>query len=158
MSNHKHLNLNNRRNFLRKLAGAGCASLTLTPLLSGITNLGLINAAAASNKPIYSNPDSDYKALVCIMLAGGNDSFNMLTPTNADQHAAYATQRGGVYNETTNPTGMGLGLNDLISLDGIEYGLHPKMKHIADLYDGTDGDKYVSFVANVGTLVGDVRR
>ena len=75
MSHHHHT----RRGFLHQL-GLGCASVGATSLLSSITNLGLINAAVAANRPIYAPKSGNYKALVCIMLSGGNDSYNMLVP------------------------------------------------------------------------------
>jgi len=162
MSKHKHKNLNDRRNFLRKLAGAGCASLSLTPLLSSITSLGMLNAAVKANQPAFiSSGSSDYKALVCIMLAGGNDSFNMLIPYDVGSHSAYANARGGVHDAATNPAGIALERSDLkvlqpinTNLMGREFGLHPKMDKIQELFNGNpiSGEKYVSFVANVGTL------
>ncbi|MEY4767353.1 MAG: hypothetical protein RI907_4026 [Pseudomonadota bacterium] len=36
---------------------------------------------------------SDYKALVCVFLAGGNDAFNTVLPTDATSWDAYATVR-----------------------------------------------------------------
>ena len=41
-------------------------------------------------------PPNEYKALVCILLAGGNDSFNMVVPTQTDQYNDYATSRSNV--------------------------------------------------------------
>ena len=37
---------------------------------------------------------SDYKAMICLFLMGGNDSYNMLAPTNADEYAYYLATRG----------------------------------------------------------------
>ena len=73
MAKHKHT----RREFLGRVT-MGCASIGVTSLLNGITNMGLINAAAAANRPL--NSTGQYKALVCIMLQGGNDAANMLIP------------------------------------------------------------------------------
>ena len=141
MSKHKH----NRRDFLRKMAGLGCASLTLTPLLSGITNMGLINAAAAANKPLIPPQGmSNYKALVCVMLSGGNDSYNMLVPRGTSEYNEYATSR----------TNMAIPKNDLLPInplnpDGKQYGLHPSLTNVQSLF----GDGNLAFVANVGALV-----
>jgi len=157
MSKHKHINTKERRNFLKKMVGAGCASLTLTPFLSTVTNLGLLNAAAAANRPIYSlaNP-SDYKALVCIMLSGGNDSFNMLVPYDQTSYDHYKQRRGGVYNAATNPSGIALERDDLRPLntvlpdpDGKQYAVHPQMPRIEGLFND---ERALSFIANVGTL------
>ena len=36
----------------------------------------------------------DYKALVCLFLFGGNDSWNMIVPTSSAEYNAYARSRG----------------------------------------------------------------
>ena len=72
-----------RRLFLRQagapvaLTGAG-APLALNLLAAG-------SAAAQSA--------SDYKALVCVFLFGGNDAYNMVLPTDAASWSAYTTTR-----------------------------------------------------------------
>ena len=38
-------------------------------------------------------PFTDYRALVCVFLFGGNDSFNMLVPRSAAEYDAYAASR-----------------------------------------------------------------
>jgi len=38
----------------------------------------------------------DYKALVCIMLSGGNDSFNMVIPRGNTEYAEYAAARSNL--------------------------------------------------------------
>ena len=69
----------NRHLSRRKFLGeAACAAVTAAPLISTLLNLSMTNTLAASSLP--SSTTSDYKALVCILLAGGNDSFNMLVP------------------------------------------------------------------------------
>ncbi len=141
MAKHKH----NRRDFLGKLAGLGCASLSVTPLLSAMTNLGAVNAAAYANKPFMPRPQSSgYKALVCIMLSGGNDSYNMLVPSGASEYQEYATIR----------TNMAIPQADLLPInplnpDGKSYGLHPSLTNIQSLFESGN----LAFVANVGALV-----
>lgn len=93
--------------------------------------------------------DDDYKALVCIFLAGGNDSFNMLVPRSDSEYSEYATIRSD----------LALAQGDLIPLnrsggDGREYGLHPSMPEVAQLFNNGE----LSFVANVGTLVEPVTK
>jgi uncharacterized protein (DUF1501 family) len=77
----------NRRTFLGQ---TGCAALGTTGLLSTLLNLGLASRVMAAEQ-------TDYKAMICIFLSGGNDSYNMLVPTNADEYAYYLTTRGGLY-------------------------------------------------------------
>ena len=69
-----------RRRFLIN-SGATGASLFASPMLMGSNRL--------------SNT-SGYRALVCINLAGGNDSFNMLVPSNTDQYSAYSNARSNL--------------------------------------------------------------
>lgn len=138
MSN-KHYN---RRDFLGMLGGA-CGSMGMTTLLNGITNMGLVSAAAAANRSSFT-PPGEYRALVCIMLGGGNDSYNMLIPRGQSEYADYANIRAS----------MAIRRPDLLPItprtpDGKEYGLNPNMPYIQQLF--TEGN--AAFVANVGALV-----
>ena len=63
-----------RRKFLGQ---ASCAAVGVSTLYNSIINLKALNAAAMANSVVLGG---DYKALVCIFLSGGNDSFNMLIP------------------------------------------------------------------------------
>lgn len=138
----------------RKFIGqTSCAALGNIALLNTLLNLKLINAAAAQQ------PSGSYKAIVCLFLAGGNDSFNMLVPRDATNYNIYKTVRGGLYNDPLTPGGLALPnagsaggilpLNPLGNLAGRQYGLHPAMGELRDLFEaGT-----AAFVANVGTLI-----
>ena len=125
------------------MLSGGCASVGITSALSGIANMGLINAAATANKPIYA-PPSDYKALVCILLGGGNDSFNMLIPRGNDEYNQYQEIR----------TNLAIPQNNLLPINpdnnmDIQLGLHPNLSNIKQLFDNQN----LAFVANVGALV-----
>ena len=50
----------------------------------------------------------DYRALVCVLLAGGNDSWNMVVPTDTDQHSQYQAIRSD----------LALPLDNLLPLPG----------------------------------------
>ena len=58
--------------------GAGAAPFAL--------NLAALGSASAQSA-------SDYKALVCLFMYGGNDSMNMVLPTDASSWAAYSAVR-----------------------------------------------------------------
>ncbi len=131
----------NRRDFLSTL-GLGCASVGATTLLSGITNMGLLNAAASANAPVYTQ--NGYKALVCILLAGGNDSYNMLIPRGASEYTEYADVRTNL----KIPQEQLLPVNPL-NPDGRLYGLHPNMPNIQSMFNTGK----LAFIANVGALV-----
>ncbi len=125
----------NRRKFIHD---SGCAAIGGSTLLSSIMNLSALNASAG-----YHNT-SDFKALVCILLAGGNDSFNMLIPKGSSEYQEYQTVRGG----------LAIPNNDILSLNNgtnnnRELGLHPVMSNVKNIYNIGDA----AFISNVGSLV-----
>ncbi len=127
-----------RRDFLR-ISGT-CAAVSATPLLSTLLNMELIKSAAAAT------PDLDgYKALVCVFLHGGIDSWNVLIPYETSEYADYASIR----------TNMVIPYADLAStnftdgLSGRSFAAHPAMSEVHRLFQ----DGLLGFMANVGTLV-----
>ncbi|MDC8015495.1 DUF1501 domain-containing protein [Tahibacter soli] len=131
-----------RREFLRRCI---CGALGGASLYSALGTLNLVNAAVANtNGGIFP----DYKALVCIFLLGGNDSFNTIVPRSAPHYATYATSRGGL----AVPQGQLVAIDPLaggLPGDGASYGLHPSMPHLATLFN----DGHAAVVGNVGTLL-----
>ncbi len=84
------------------------------------------------------------KALVFVMLDGGNDSFNMLVPNDGLAYKEYARTRGN----------LALDRRELLELNGTDvngqsFGLHGAIPELASLYN----DGRLAFVANVGPLV-----
>src|SRR3954451_22245402 len=73
-----------RRDFIRM----SCCSAAAAAFMSGVGKFGLINA--------YAQGVSDYKALVCIFLFGGNDGNNMLMPFDTTGFQSYTSVRGGL--------------------------------------------------------------
>src|SRR2546423_11170298 len=67
-----------RRDFMR---AAACAAVGTTALVSTVWDLRMVNAAVA---PLAGLAGTDYKALVCLFLYGGNDANNLIIPTNTD--------------------------------------------------------------------------
>jgi uncharacterized protein (DUF1501 family) len=124
-----------RRQFLE----SGCA----VAAMSGATALiGDAQAEISAEAP-------EYRALVCIALGGGADSFNMLVPTDTRSYRNYATRRGD----------LALNRNELLPLrrgdsEGRSYALHPGMRELHELYSAGD----VALLANAGPLRGPVRR
>ena len=126
-----------RRQFIGQ---ASCAGIGATSLFSTLLSLRLANSLAAQSAPA----NSDYKALVCLFLAGGNDSFNMLVPTTAGEYNAYAAVRGN----------LALARETLLqispaNLGGRTLGIHPSMTEVRDLFN----QGRLGFVSNVGSLV-----
>ncbi len=128
----------NRRKFLKY---STCGAMSTATMMSSIINLRALNAAAISDSSVITS--GDYKALVCISLDGGNDSFNMLVPTEIEEHSIYSRVRSE----------LALPLNDLQRLSGTHrgrtFGLHPQMNNIRQLYDRGR----IAFISNIGTLI-----
>src|SRR3982751_257710 len=86
----------------RKFLGASCcAAVGATGLLSSLANLRLIGAVASpGNGPVAPGTSaavaSDYKALVCLFLQGGNDANNLIIPTDTAGYAAYLAARSNL--------------------------------------------------------------
>lgn len=83
----------------------------------------------------------DYKALVCIFLHGGNDSFNMLVPSDPALYTEYETARGNMkvpIGDVFNPA--------LMDDEGSAYGLHKSMPFTQTLASAGK----VAAVANIG--------
>jgi uncharacterized protein (DUF1501 family) len=127
----------NRREFIGQ---ASCAAVGSTALFSTLLTLRLANSLAAQTV----TPGGDYRALVCLFLSGGNDSFNMLVPTSAGEYDAYVKVRGN----------LALAKDTLLqitpgNLGGRTLGIHPSMPEVRDLFNAGR----LAFVSNVGSLV-----
>lgn len=139
MGKHHHKKGMNRRKFI---GTASCAAIGTTTFLNSMFNLGMINSLAAMSPA--PKPKSNYKAMVCLLLAGGNDSFNMLVPRNGSFYSEYATTRSN----------LALAQNTLLPLNftdtnGKQFGVHPSMPEVQNLFNNGK----LAFVSNVGTLV-----
>ena len=129
-----------RRGFIRQ---AACAALGTGALSAAIGDLRFINAAIAQNAI------SDYKALVCIFLSGGNDSNNLIIPTIPSEYADYASIRTDVLAlPISGAPNVALPLSPLSS-DGHDYGLHPACPELATLFQ----ESKLAVLFNTGTLV-----
>jgi len=116
------MSTSNRRDFLKALGG----SFAVGSMASLIPQLALMPRASAATT------GGSYKALVCVYLAGANDSYNWLVPRDSEaagsRYDTYRASRGGVYSGS-NTSGLALGFNDLLPINpsnaAIPYGLHP---------------------------------
>ena len=153
-----------RRAFM-KLSG-GCAALGSTSLLSQILSLQLTGAAYANSG---NTSTSGYKALVCVFLNGGMDTFDMLTPFENAEWATYNSVRLFAARPKANPpsgstaTAVTAENPELIPLridrnvsttSGRQLGLNGLMPELATLYNQGD----LAFLANVGSLVRPTNR
>jgi len=134
-----------RRKFIRETLGAALGG---TSVFSALGNLKLLQAATTAGNYSFS----DYKALVCVFLYGGNDSFNMIVPyTQTAFNNFYGA--GGVRPQLALDRTQLHPLNDALgtSGDGVQYALHAQMPELAALFNQANSP--LGIVANVGTLV-----
>ena len=94
-------------------------------------------------------PFPDYKALVCVFMFGGNDSFNMVVPRSGAEYNVYAASR---QNLAIDQNAL-LAINPMTS-DGAQYGLHPSMGGLRSLFESSR----LAVVSNVGPLLEPVTR
>ena len=133
-----------RRSFVRSLGGLGLGAAAYS---STIRDLRLINAAMAFTAP------TDYKALVCLFLAGGNDANNWIVPTDTTSYNDYVSIRGNLTLPQASllPLRTGpLGTDPLYQdAAGHTYGFHPGCAKMQTLF----GEGTLATLMNVGTLV-----
>jgi uncharacterized protein (DUF1501 family) len=147
----------NRRDFMVQTTSAG---LGITSMVNTLSHLQLMGTSAMAAGP------SDMKALVCIFLAGGNDSNNLLIPRAGQARTEYENSRGlPLYNG--GPGGIAIPLSELAATEitpdnsGVydptpgytnnDMALHPSCQALRDLFEAGD----LAFLANVGTLADD---
>ncbi len=153
------MNIHNasRRLFLRH---AGAMGALLGPAAAPLAlNLSAVGAASAQTA-------SDYKALVCLFLFGGNDALNMVLPTDAASWANYSTVRNqspdsiALLAPGTAPN-LGAGAASPQRLGGVlpiaparaqgrSFALHPVMGELQSMFDT---DRRLAILPNVGPLV-----
>lgn len=132
---------NSRRSFIRNVS---CAAVGSTTLLNTLTNLKFINSAAALGS------FNDYKALVVILLGGGNDAYNMLVPYDAASHAIYSTTRSNLALPKMNAANPAQNLRPINYTDGgKEFALHYACENMQSMFNAGR----LSFISNIGTLV-----
>jgi uncharacterized protein (DUF1501 family) len=121
----------NRREFLRNSA---CA-LGGVALASSLDTFGAVHA-------LTPQAATDYKALVCVFLNGGNDGNNMFI--SLDQYAGYSSAR--------NAAGLAIPQANLLPVSpvsGGSYGFHPNMSEIQSLFNSGK----LAVLCNSGPLV-----
>jgi len=119
-----------RRGFLRTTC---CTAAAAGVAASSLNRLGLMSAYAAG---------TDYKALVCVFLFGGNDANNMIIPYDTAGYNNYASLRAN----------LALPQAGLLPIQpksqGTPFAFHPKFVNLQSLFTGGQ----VAAVVNTGVL------
>jgi uncharacterized protein (DUF1501 family) len=133
-----------RRHFLRTASFASMAGISASPFLVGLNSL----AAMAQ-----STGATDYKALVCVFLQGGNDGHGTVIATDPDSYAAFVQARSGA-------PGLAYPMNELLPITlltpqtGRTFALNPYLAGVQNLFNAGR----LAVVANVGTLIEPVTK
>src|SRR6476646_10293254 len=159
----------NRRDFLVR---TGC-TLSMTALATQMRHFGLMSALAQKVDDVRKEKTgeanivpTDYRALVCVFLSGGNDGNNVVIPNHSDA----TISNYNVYSTARTSQGLAIPQASLLSIavprmGGLTYGLHPALgiqtpatnivnNGIHELW----GLGKMAIVANVGTLVQPMTR
>ncbi len=112
-----------RREFLKR----GAAASIVGGAAPWALNLAAIGEAAAQSA-------TDYKALVCVFLYGGNDHDNTLVPYDAATHADYATRRGSLATARDLLASTVLAPTTALP-NGRQYALAPQLLPLKTLFD-----------------------
>ena len=121
-----------RRDFMRLT----CCSAATAAMVSGLSKFGLVSALAQAT--------SNYKALVCIFLFGGNDANNLVVPIDTAGYTNYQTIRAN----------LALAQASLLPLQiggQANFGLHPNLPELQTLFNANKSP--LAMLTNVGTLV-----
>ncbi len=133
-----------RRDFLRTSA---CA-LGSMALASSIDTFGVVHA-------LTPQAASDYKALVCVFLNGGNDGNNMFV--SLDQYNGPAGSLVEGYANVRSASGLAIAQASLLPVSpvsGGSYGFHPNMPEMQNLFN----QGKLALLCNNGPLVEPITR
>src|SRR5271169_3984060 len=128
-----------RRQFLRTASMASMAGFSVSPFL---LELSSVAAMAQQSSP------TDYRALVCIFLAGGNDGHGTVIATDAESFSAFTTARLGA-------PGLAYSQSDLLPIvlktpqSGRTFALNPALIGVQNLFNAGRA----AIVTNTGTLI-----
>jgi len=127
-----------RRQFLRTASMASMAGFYVSPFLLELNSL----AAMAQGTT------SDYRALVCVYLQGGNDGHGTVIATDPSSFAAFTQARSGA-------PGLAYPMSELLPItpktqqSGRTFALNPNLAGVQNLFNAGRA----AIVANTGTLI-----
>src|SRR5271156_7153404 len=135
-----------RRQFMKTASYAAMTGVTASPALHSMRALAALTSHTAS-------ASTDYRALVCLYLQGGNDGHGTLIATDSDSFAAFTQARSGAQ-------GLAYPMNSLLPItpttpqSGRTFALNPYLTGVQNLFNSGRA----ALVANTGTLVAPVTK
>ncbi len=129
-----------RRQFLRAASMASMAGFYVSPFLLELNSLAAMAQGGGGG--------SDYRALVCIYLQGGNDGHGTVIATDTDSFVAFTQARSGA-------PGLAYPMSELLPITlttpqaGRTFALNPSLTGVQNLFNAGRA----AIVANTGTLV-----
>ena len=114
---------------------------------AGAATVGTLALRPFGLLPALAQGGSDYRALVCVFLFGGNDSNNTVVPMDDASYKAYLSLRGPLALPAS-------ALSPVTSVAGAPYGFHQMLTELASLFTSRE----LAVVANVGSLVQPLTR
>ena len=127
----------------RRFISITCRSAVSIGAFGAFSRFGILNA--------FAQTTSNYRALVCVFLFGGNDGNNTVIPFDTAGYTNYANLRGG-------SNGVALAQSSLLPIQpassSTPYALHPRLTEIQALFNNGKA----AIVANVGNLVFPITR
>ena len=127
-----------RRQFLRTASMASMAGISASPFILGLNSMAAMAQGGAS----------DYRALVCIFLQGGNDGHGTVIATDPSSFSAFTQARSGA-------PGLAYPMSELLPIvlktpqSGRTFALNPSLTGIQNLFNAGRA----AIVANTGTLI-----
>src|SRR5580698_9352669 len=128
-----------RRQFLRAASMASMAGFYVSPFLLELNSLAAMAQGTGA---------SDYRALVCVFLQGGNDGHGTVIATDPGSFSAFTEARSGA-------PGLAYPMAELLPItlktpqSGRTFALNPSLTGVQNLFNAGRA----AIVANTGTLV-----
>src|SRR5579863_9253116 len=128
-----------RRQFLRTASMASMAGFYVSPFFLELNSLAAMAQGSGG---------SDYRALVCVYLQGGNDGHGTVIATDSESYSAFTQARAGA-------PGLAYPMGNLLPItlqnpqSGRTFALNPNLNGVQNLFNAGRA----AIVANTGTLV-----
>jgi uncharacterized protein (DUF1501 family) len=128
-----------RRQFLRTASMASMAGFYVSPFFLELNSLAAMAQGTGA---------SDYRALVCVYLQGGNDGHGTVIATDPESYAAFVSARQGA-------PGLAYPMSELLPItlqtpqSGRTFALNPSLGGVQNIFNAGRA----AIVANTGTLV-----